>query len=160
MAGVPVDVNVAAICGRSGPTLPTPDTDDASLGRRENLDARANAGPSVSARWLTAWARAQAPACRGRRAACRRVRLGSALRAFMHGGFPDAVPDSTAAPRCPPAGRGAAMFGPSDGARGADRGCSRGKSIATGGGSGIQQRRNEAAVASARAVPAVVRVLH
>ena len=50
MAGVPVDVNVAAILRAISPDFPTPDTIRRPLAAARISMARANAGPSVSAR--------------------------------------------------------------------------------------------------------------
>src|SRR6266576_291261 len=122
IAGVPVDVNVAAIFRAIRPDLPTPDTITRPFAAARISIARANAGPSVSARRWTA-AASSASTRLPRSTSCFAPVCGVAARAGL---CTDGLPEEAVGAR---------------------------------GGGGVQQGRNEAAVASARAVPALARLL-
>src|SRR5882762_1065842 len=160
MAGVPVDVNVAAILRAMRPDLPTPDTMTRPLAAPRISMARANAGPSVSARRWTA-AASSASTRLPRSTSCLPPACACGVRCGLcTDGFPDAVPDLYRQPHdarqlvqrhhVRPVGGRAGRIG-----MGLEE-----KAIGAGGGRGIQQRWNDAAVAAAGAVPALSRLLH
>src|SRR6266550_7081423 len=159
IAGVPVDVNVAAIFRAIRPDLPTPDTITRPFAAARISIARANAGPSVSARRWTA-AASSASTRLPRSTSCFAPVCGLAARAGLcTDGLPDAMPDVHGEPHDPgelverhhvrSVGRRAGRIG-----MGLEE-----EAVGARGGGGVQQGRNEAAVASARAVPALARLL-
>src|SRR5467141_1228980 len=160
MAGVPVDVNVAAIFRAIRPDLPTPDTITRPFAAARISIARAKAGPSVSARRWTAAASSAStrlprstsclpPAC-GLGARCGLCTDGLAhAMPHVHRESHDAGElverDHVRSVGRRPGGIGVGLEE---------------KAIGAGGGSGVQQGRNKATVATARAVTALTRLLH
>src|SRR6267378_1103782 len=160
MAGVPVDVNVAAILRAISPDLPTPDTITRPLAAPRISMARANAGPRVSARRWTA-AASSASTRLPRSTSCLPAACGLGARCGLcTDGLPDAMPDVHREPHDP----GELVERDhvwSIGGRAGRIGVRlEQEAIGAGGGGGIQQGRDEAAVAPARAVPALSGLLH
>src|SRR5205823_10481630 len=165
IAGVPVDVNVAAILRAMSPDFPTPDTITRPFAPARISTARANAGPSVSAsRSIAAASSARTrlprstsclPAA-GEADGCWGVRF----TGLCTDRFPHAMPDLDGQAD----NRGQLMERHHVGSVG--RGVSgigmrfEKEGVGAGRGGRVEQRRNKGAIAAARAVTSLPRLLH
>src|SRR5207245_5333024 len=149
VGGVPVDVKVAAILRAISPDFPSPETITRPLAPARISIARANAGPSVSAsRWTAAASSASTRLPRSTSCLPPGCDVGARCGLCTDGlPPPDTMPDVHREPHDPgelveryhvrSVGRRAGGIG----VRLAE------EAIGTGGGCGVQQGRNEAAVA-------------
>src|SRR6266511_931956 len=154
MAGVPVDVNVAAILRAIRPDLPTPETMTRPLAAPRISMARAKATLRLSA---SAWTAAASSARTRLPRSTRRSDAGARLRTD---GLSDAMPDVHGE------SHDSSELVERNHVRSVRR-CAGGigvrfeeEAIGTGCGCGVQQGWNEAPLAPARAIPALSRLLH